>query len=171
MNRFIPLVIAAITCMLAGCGDARSQTPASPGPSAGSTVGGILNDIGDYATWGGGLALAIAGFALAATFIPILAPFVAGAAAFGITRKVIIEIGVLAFATVLLGLAFLYLGHHPWILYASIGAVVVALLIRYHTWLAAHIYPAPAVAPVVSAATAAAIPTVTLSTSGTLPKA
>ncbi len=149
MTKFFVLIAA--TLFLAGCGDARSQTPAGPGPSAGSTVGSILNDIGDYATWGGGLALAIAGFALAATFIPILAPFVAGAAAFGITRKVIIEAGVLAFATILLGLAFLYLGHHPWILYASIAAVVVALLIRYHSWLAAHIYPAPTATPVVTA--------------------
>jgi hypothetical protein len=150
--KYIVLILA--TLFLAGCGDARSQTPAvDAGTAAGSVEGSILNDIGDYASWAGGIGLAACGFALAVTFIPILQPFVAGAAAFGITRKVIIEAGVLAFATILLGLAFLYLGHHPWILYASIGAVVVALLIRYHAWLAAHIYPSPqvATAPVVTA--------------------
>ena len=152
MPRILSLVMILATLFLAGCGDARSQTPAGPA-SAGSVEGSILNDIGDYASWAGGIGLAACGFALAVTFIPILQPFVAGAAAFGITRKVIIEAGVLAFATILLGLAFLYLGHHPWILYASIGAVVVALLIRYHAWLAAHIYPSPqvATAPVVTA--------------------
>jgi hypothetical protein len=153
MNRIAISLLALCALILGGCGsDARSQTPAGPA-SAGSVEGSILNDIGDYASWAGGIGLAACGFALAVTFIPILQPFVAGAAAFGITRKVIIEAGVLAFATILLGLAFLYLGHHPWILYASIGAVVVALLIRYHAWLAAHIYPSPqvATAPVVTA--------------------
>lgn len=152
--RLILLCLTAVL-FLAGCGDARSQTDTAAGASAGSIEGSILNSIGDYASWIGGVGLAACIAALAVTFIPILQPIVLGAAAFGITRKVIVEAGILCFATILLGLAFLYLGHHVWILYASIGAIVVALLVRYHSWLAAHIYPAPAAPAVVPAPPAA----------------
>jgi hypothetical protein len=113
--------------------------------------------------------MAVCTIVFAATFIPIAQPIIAGLAAFGLTRKVIAEAGILSFGLVLLGMAFLYLGHHVWLLSAAIGIIALALAVRYHTWLATHIYPSPAVAT--AAPSAPATPTITLNTSGTLPKA
>ena len=141
--KYIVLILA--TLFLAGCGDARSQTPAVDAGTAAGQVGHILDTIGAYGTWIGGIGMAVCAIVFAATFIPIVQPIIAGLAAFGLTRKVIAEAGIISFGLVLLGLAFLYLGHHVWLLSASIGLIAVAMAIRYHTWLATHLYPSPTV--------------------------
>jgi hypothetical protein len=141
---FILMIVA--TVLLAGCGsDARSQTSTVDSGTASGQVGHILDSIGSYATWIGGIAMAVSAIVFAATFIPIVQPIIAGLAAFGLTRKVIAEAGIIAFGMVLLGMAFLYLGHHTWLLVTAIGFIAVALAIRYHTWLATHLYPSPQV--------------------------
>ena len=147
MNRIAISLLALCALILGGCGsDARSQTPAVDAGTAGSVAGHVLDTIGAYGTWIGGIGMAVCAIVFAATFIPIVQPIIAGLAAFGLTRKVIAEAGIISFGLVLLGLAFLYLGHHVWLLSASIGLIALALAIRYHTWLATHIYPSPAVA-------------------------
>ena len=146
MNRIAISLLALCALILGGCGsDARSQTPAVDAGTAAGQVGHILDSIGSYATWAGGIGMAVCAIVFAATFIPIVQPIIAGLAAFGLTRKVIAEAGIISFGLVLLGLAFLYLGHHVWLLSASIGLIALALAVRYHTWLATHLYPSPTV--------------------------
>jgi len=122
MKRSITLVILGMLLLLVGCGSDRGSVP--PGPTTtGQHVAAIVSSIGLASIYIGTVATAIGGIALlASTFIAFLAPF----------RKLIGDLTAVGTCGLLVGTCILYVGEHPWIVPASIAAILVGLIVRFH---------------------------------------
>lgn len=132
----IGILVAAILLMLfTGCGWGREGNRPASCPGDGST----LVAIGNVFAWAGSAALGVGFLGRVACFVfPAIAVF----------AEFLGDIAVVGLASVLLGVAFIWVGTHTWLLALVVFLVCLGVGLRYRTRIARWLgFPRKPVAP------------------------
>jgi hypothetical protein len=118
--KYCPILFIMLL-MVVGCTDA-SQAVVYPKV----TVTGLMQSIGEYMTWAGAAATALCLLAYIASMFSLANAILGG------FRPMLLAGMILGTVLLILGVSFIYLGEHPWIIAAMFAIAAVCAIAYFH---------------------------------------